>query len=260
MVHRKGVTLVEVLVVLAIVAVLIALLLPAIQAVRQAANRINGENQMRQIMLAAHNFASDHNGRMPSIDGNSHSANSGVSFFGGVYYYLESTDRVFLSPSDPTVNEYVRGASSYAANGQVFSGNPDLVRSIPDGTSNTIGLAEHYSTNCQDFNFQWGLTNPGCCNRRATFADKEAGDVVPVTAGWPPSSVSSAPGLPGLTFQVRPLPPHTACFPLVAQTPYSAGMLVAMVDGSCRTISEGIAPSIYWGAVTPAGGEILGDW
>jgi hypothetical protein len=37
-------------------------------------------------------------------------------------------------------------------------------------------------------------------------------------------------------------------------------MLVALMDGGCRVISRGVAPSVYWGAVTPAGGEILSDW
>jgi prepilin-type N-terminal cleavage/methylation domain-containing protein/prepilin-type processing-associated H-X9-DG protein len=273
---RRGLTLIELLIVIAIIGVLIALTVVAVQRARESAARIESQNNMKNITLAIHQLA-DATGKLPrvpldQIGNGSVILKPSPAIMVQILPFLEQGTlarrhgrgahliSMYFSPADPTVSQAVAAsaaATSYAANAIAFRRALPIGAAFPDGSSNTIMFAEHYAFGCGQISFLY-LDNelPGYGDRRATFADDN--DVEPVTKGSPPVTGPNTIN-PAITFQAAPA--IKDCNPRVAQTPHAGGMIISMADGSVRVISPSISSPTYWALVTPGAGDTPGsDW
>jgi len=294
-----GFTLIELLVVIAIIAILIGLLVPAVQKVREAAARMSCSNNLKQMGLAVHDYASALNNVPPAWSSNQGQQYGSCHFF--ILPYIEGDNiakaagsnswnqnntpvKVFVCPSDPTVwNSYPQGGTNYAFNVWVFAGGQGwgsdckpgtITTSMADGTSNTVMFAERYRL-CQPSS--GGHTDPVWAAHPWSTPNGPW-----AVAGFGYTSWSNNSGIggiprgngnlngyypdywthgsgPGGTLPFQTSPSAANCNWYGTQGPHTGSMQVAMGDGSCRGVGSGISVNTWVFACAPNDGNPLGS-
>src|SRR5262249_17036966 len=184
---------------------------------------------------------------------------------------------IFIAPLDTSlpgnvmsVNGVNWAASNYAANHTVFGypGNGTnwngfannsfdnwgrKIQNITDGASNTVMFGERYAK-CSSGGSLWAYRNT------------DPAPTGPAYPGWarmsffPANWTSNNHSTPFTAVPPQDRPTVANCSPYNLQSFSAAGCQVSMCDGSVRTVPTSISSTVWFAAIWPDDGQVLGDW
>lgn len=252
--RRRGFTLIELLVVIAIIAVLIGLLLPAVQSVRQAAARMQSQNNLKQLGLATNNFLGTYVGKGPYSVGAYPSGTSMQSIFYQLLPYVEQQNvqtagnlaapLKLLEATQDITNPGGQGLTSYASNASLFqvatttTQPPQNLQAVlmQKGTTNLIMFMERFAGTGGACNGLW--SNIGTTSS-ANFIYGAGGNG---TSNATASGYSVQFGVTATNYYNAPtgfIGSNTVAGCTMAFSP--AGCNVGMGDGSVRAVNQAAA-------------------
>lgn len=207
-----GFTLVELLVVIAIIGVLIALLLPAVQAAREAARRMSCSNNVKQIVLASHNYHDTYFSLPTSSTRGITGSYSGIGSNWSPLSFL--TPFIELSAVYSRISEDSKAYAGWTVNGsatyapEVYGVNISAFRCPSDGVrepvieSGTVGVT-NYRASTGDFSYGFNHASVECLQPRGPFwisiyqGLEAISDGTSNTVLWSERCVNPRPGLTG---------------------------------------------------------------